>query len=186
MALSFETAAYGAVVVVGVVLFSIGTPAERASQASVTVTPASHSARPTSGVSGNGVTLQSVSVEFPQQQFQFFWWRRGGGNYQQLHRVPFARHGIEPAGTDACSLAGQSRAHADELQGAGCGRRHSRDCRLSGGYQGREVGRPANRPNLGSSPIVMQTEVDIYDVPSLLSGRSWSAGPGVRWDMVSE
>jgi hypothetical protein len=48
--------------------------------------------------------------------------------------------GERPAGGDgACSLAGRSRAHADELQGAGCGRRCSRDCRLFGGYQGGEV-----------------------------------------------
>jgi hypothetical protein len=71
MALSFQTAAYGAVVVVGVVLFSIGTPAERASQASVTVTPILHSAWPTPIVSGNGVTLQSVSVEFPSSNRNF-------------------------------------------------------------------------------------------------------------------
>jgi mono/diheme cytochrome c family protein len=71
MAFSFQTAAYGAVVVVGVVLFSIGTPAERASQAPVAVTPVSHSARPTLGVSGNGVTLQSVSVELPSSDRSF-------------------------------------------------------------------------------------------------------------------
>jgi mono/diheme cytochrome c family protein len=71
MALSFETAAYGAVVVVGVVLFSIGTPAEHSIEAPVTVTPESHSAPPTPGVSGNGVTLQSVSVEFPSSNSSF-------------------------------------------------------------------------------------------------------------------
>ena len=71
MALSFQTAAYGAVVVVGVVLFSIGTPSERSRQAPVTVTPVSHSARPTPGVSGNGVTLQSVSVVFPSSDRSF-------------------------------------------------------------------------------------------------------------------
>ena len=61
----FETTAYGTVAVVAVVLFSIGTPAERFSQAPVTVTPISHAAPPTVGASGNGITLQSVSVEFP-------------------------------------------------------------------------------------------------------------------------
>ena len=71
MALSFQTAAYGAVVVAGVVLFSIGTPAERSSQAPVTVTPVSHSAPPPPGVSGNGVALQSVSVEFPSSDRSF-------------------------------------------------------------------------------------------------------------------
>ena len=71
MALSFQTAAYGAVVVVGVVLFSIGTPAERSSQAPVAVTPVSHSIRPTPGVSGNGVALQSVTVEFPSSDRSF-------------------------------------------------------------------------------------------------------------------
>ena len=71
MALSFQTAAYGAVVVAGVVLFSIGTPAERSSQPPVTVTPVSHSAPPPPGVSGNGVALQSVSVEFPSSDRSF-------------------------------------------------------------------------------------------------------------------
>jgi hypothetical protein len=71
MALSFETAAYGTVVVVGVVLFSIGTPAERTSQVPVPVTPIAHSTRPTPEVSGNGITLQSVSVEFPSSDSSF-------------------------------------------------------------------------------------------------------------------
>ena len=71
MALSFQTAAYGAVIVVGVVLFSIGTPAERSSREPVTVTPVSHSAPLTPGVSGDGVTLQSVSVEFPRSDRSF-------------------------------------------------------------------------------------------------------------------
>jgi mono/diheme cytochrome c family protein len=71
MALSFQTAAYGTVVIVGVVLFSIGTPAGRSSEAPVTVTPVSHSAPPTPRVSGNGITLQSVSVEFPSSDRSF-------------------------------------------------------------------------------------------------------------------
>jgi mono/diheme cytochrome c family protein len=71
MALSFQTTAYGTVAVVAVVLFSIGTPAERFSQAPVTVTPISHAAPPTVGVSGNGITLQSVSVEFPSSDRSF-------------------------------------------------------------------------------------------------------------------
>jgi hypothetical protein len=106
MALSFQTAAYGAVTVVGVVLFSIGTPAERLSPAPVTVTPVSHSAPPTPGVSGNGVTLQSVSVEFPSSDRSF-----PGGAAAAITSSCTAchcRHGIEPAGTDACSLAGRS------------------------------------------------------------------------------
>jgi mono/diheme cytochrome c family protein len=71
MVLSFQTAAYGAVVVVGVVLFSIGTPAERSSRSPVTETPVSHAAPPTPGVSGNGVTLQSVSLAFPSSDRSF-------------------------------------------------------------------------------------------------------------------
>lgn len=65
MAFSVQAAAYGAVVVVGVVLFAIGTPAERASEAPVAATVAAPAAPQPVTISGNGITLRSISVEFP-------------------------------------------------------------------------------------------------------------------------
>jgi len=69
VALSLTAIAFGAVVVTCAVLFSIGTPDERAKRMAVAApTPAaetSQAAPVLSIAAGGGTTLRSVSVEFP-------------------------------------------------------------------------------------------------------------------------
>ena len=74
MALSLETVAYGAVVVGGAVLFFIGTPSERAVERPMVVMPAAQAVprpRAVASVSGDGVTLHSVSIELPSSDRSF-------------------------------------------------------------------------------------------------------------------
>lgn len=71
MAISVQSAAYAAVVVADVILFAIGTPAERARQMPAIPTPASQSAASPSVASGGGITLRSLSVEFPSSDRGF-------------------------------------------------------------------------------------------------------------------
>lgn len=81
MAISVQAAAYSAVVVVGVVLFAIGTPAEHGQKLAAATpppaprVPAASLALVPSVASSNGVTLQSVSVAFPVSDRSF----PGGG-----------------------------------------------------------------------------------------------------------
>lgn len=71
MAMSAQTVAYGAVAVVGGLFFVIGTPAGRAQESPVVAAPAPHPAPSPSAASGNGITLQSVRIEFPTDQSSF-------------------------------------------------------------------------------------------------------------------
>jgi hypothetical protein len=74
MALSIQTVAYGSVAVVAVVLFAIGRPADRAGEqaaATAPVSQATQAAPAPSVASGNGVTLQSVSLVFPMSDRRF-------------------------------------------------------------------------------------------------------------------
>lgn len=76
MAISVNAIAYGAVVVAAVILFSIGTPDQHASQTPLS-TPASAAATseaataPSGGETGGGTTLQSVSVDLPDSNRTF-------------------------------------------------------------------------------------------------------------------
>jgi hypothetical protein len=75
MAISINAIAYGAVFVAGVVLFSIGTPDERAAPmalaaAAPAAEPGQAAAAP-SVAAGGGVTLHSVSVDFPDSVRMF-------------------------------------------------------------------------------------------------------------------
>jgi|SRR5271165_2334066 len=70
MAISIHGAAYSMVAVVGAILFAVGTPAERASETPVVVTAAAH-AEAASTASSGGVTLHSVTVEFPSSGRSF-------------------------------------------------------------------------------------------------------------------
>jgi hypothetical protein len=62
MAMSARVLAYGAVAVVGATLFIIGTPVMRVREAQ---------ADDASTVSGNGITLRSVSFQFPSSDLSF-------------------------------------------------------------------------------------------------------------------
>jgi hypothetical protein len=75
MAISINVIAYGAVFVAGVILFSIGTPDERAPRmALAAATPATEprqAAPAPSVVAGGGVTLHSVSIDLPDSGRMF-------------------------------------------------------------------------------------------------------------------
>jgi hypothetical protein len=75
MAISINVIAYGAVFVAGVILFSIGTPDERAPRmalAAPTPTPAAGQAAPApSAATGGGVTLHSVGIDLPDSGRMF-------------------------------------------------------------------------------------------------------------------
>ena len=75
MAISINAIAYGAVFVAGVILFSIGTPDERApGMALAAAAPAAEprqAAPARSIVAGGGVTLHSVSIDLPDSVRMF-------------------------------------------------------------------------------------------------------------------
>jgi hypothetical protein len=75
MAISINVIAYGAVFVAGVILFSIGTPDERASRmALAAAAPAAEprqAAPAPSVVAGGGVTLHSVGIDLPHSGRMF-------------------------------------------------------------------------------------------------------------------
>jgi hypothetical protein len=68
VALSFQTFAYGAVALAAVTRFAIGTPTERASEVA-TNTPAASPSPPVP--SGNGLVLQSISIQLPSSNRSF-------------------------------------------------------------------------------------------------------------------
>jgi hypothetical protein len=75
MAISINVIAYGAVFVAGVILFSIGTPDERAPRmalaAPAPATESRQAAPAPSVVAGGGVTLHSVSIDLPDSGRMF-------------------------------------------------------------------------------------------------------------------
>jgi cytochrome c5 len=75
MAISINVIAYGAVFVAGVILFSIGTPDERAPRmalaAAVPATEPRQTAPAPSVVAGGGVTLHSVGIDLPDSGKMF-------------------------------------------------------------------------------------------------------------------
>jgi hypothetical protein len=71
MAISAHAVGYGALAVLGAILLAAGAPQVRAQQAPAVAAPATHPAPSPSVASGNGVTLRSVSVEFPTSESSF-------------------------------------------------------------------------------------------------------------------
>lgn len=75
MAISFNGIAYGAVVVAGLTLFSIGRPDERSQQmalaAPATAEELGQAAAAPSIAAGGGVTLHSVSIDLPDSDRAF-------------------------------------------------------------------------------------------------------------------
>jgi hypothetical protein len=71
MAQSIRALAYGSVAAVGVSLFAIGTPAKRGGETPVIAISEAHATPSGSIASGNGITLQSTSVEFPNDYHSF-------------------------------------------------------------------------------------------------------------------
>jgi hypothetical protein len=97
MGLSASTVAYGTVIVAGLVLFAIGTPAERGRElalaptqttatAQTAATPSPVPAR--TSVSGGGITLQSVSLDFPTSDRMF----PGGSSADAINNNCLACH----------------------------------------------------------------------------------------------
>ena len=71
MALSVRTLAYSGVAVLGVTLVMLGTPRDHTREAASVAMPPSPASPPSLNASGNGVTLRSVNVEFPDSDRGF-------------------------------------------------------------------------------------------------------------------
>jgi hypothetical protein len=72
MAISVTAVAYGAVAIVGVTLFAIGTPAQRAAEMKPAITPVVAQSAPSPSVAaGEGITLRSVNLSFPSSDRSF-------------------------------------------------------------------------------------------------------------------
>jgi mono/diheme cytochrome c family protein len=71
MALSVRMIAYGGVAAAGVILVMLGTPRDHTPEAPTPEATSAAIAPPSLSASGNGVTLRSVNVEFPDSDRGF-------------------------------------------------------------------------------------------------------------------